>query len=566
MSAVTEPKFEPPGPGSWSLDYTHWTRPVTRFQAEVFPEQFIRGFAEYLKRYGLLLDYLDWEFVNGFPYYCPRPVGAPKDAVGHPPKHVWDELMRTDPEVSERLQTSAMAFERKLWREDLQIWDQQTKPAAIRHHLELQAVDPSTLTTEELLAHLARCRENLKHQIYLHHLYNVPAMLPVGDFFVHAQEWTGRPATEFLGLLQGATPVSRGSADELDRLAWAIRADSRAQALIASSDKKAGDVLASLEKLSDEVGAALSAYLKFVGYRPVNGEDVGEPYVLEMPEVLLNAIRGAVEDVDVVSTDDALTQRTAEARAAVPKPHRNAFDELLTEARTMYRLRDERGLFCDLWAEGLTRRAILAAGKPLVDNGRIEYPTHLVEAGYDEMRSLIHNGDGPSAEELAQRARYRAEASFADAPPILGPTPGAPLPAEWLPPTAARMERAFGAYIEALFVAPEVRSEAQKVRGLGVSPGVYEGPARVVRGTQDFARIQKGDILVTKATTATFNTVLPLLGAIVTDRGGLLSHAAIVSREYGIPAVVGCTDATARIPDNARVRVDGNTGEAVIMA
>ena len=567
MSDVaTEPKFEPPGPGSWSLDYTHWTRPVTRFQAEVFPEQFVRGFGESLKRYGLLLDYLDCQFVNGFPYYCPRPVGAPKDAVGHPPKHVWDELMRTDPEVSERLKTSVMAFERKLWREDLQIWDKETKPAAIRDHLELQAVDPSTLTIDELLAHLDRCRENLKHQIYLHHLYNVPAMLPVGDFFVHAQEWTGRPATEFLGLLQGATPVSRGSTDELDRLAQAIRANSRARALIASSDKEAGDVLASLGELSGEVGAALSAYLEFVGYRPVNGEDVGEPYALEMPEVLLNAIRIAVEGVGVGSADDALVQRTTEARAAVPKPHRNAFDELLAEARTMHRLRDERGLFCDLWAEGITRRAILAAGKHLAENGRIEHPTHLVEAGYDEMRSLSQHGDGPSAEELAQRARYRAEASFADAPPILGPTPGAPLPAEWLPPTAARMERAFGAYIEGLFMAPEVRSEAQKVRGLGVSPGVYEGPARLVRGTQDFSHINKGDILVTKATTAAFNTVLPLLGAIVTDRGGLLSHAAIVSREYGIPAVVGCTDATARISDNARVRVDGKAGEAVITA
>jgi rifampicin phosphotransferase len=273
-----------------------------------------------------------------------------------------------------------------------------------------------------------------------------------------------------------------------------------------------------------------------------------------------------VEDVDVGYTDDALAQRTAEARAAVPKPHRNAFDELLTEARTTHRLRDERGLFCDLWAEGITRRAILAAGKPLVENGRIGHPTDLVEAGYDEMRTLIQHSDGPPAEELAQRARYRAETSFADAPPILGPTPGAPLPAEWLPPTAARMERAFGTYIEALFVAPEVRSEAQKVRGLGVSPGVYEGPARVVRGTQDFGQIEKGDILVTKATTAAFNTVLPLLGAIVTDRGGLLSHAAIVSREYGIPAVVGCTDATARISDKARVRVDGKAGEAVIVA
>src|SRR3712207_4911921 len=114
---------------------------------------------------------------------------------------------------------------------------------------------PISLTTDELLGHLDRCRENLKHQIYLHHFYNVPAMLPVGDFFVHAQEWTGHPLTEFLGLLQGATPVSRGSADELDRLAQSIRGDSRAHTLIASSYKKAGDVLASLSALSGEVGA-----------------------------------------------------------------------------------------------------------------------------------------------------------------------------------------------------------------------------------------------------------------------------------------------------------------------
>jgi rifampicin phosphotransferase len=59
--------------------------------------------------------------------------------------------------------------------------------------------------------------------------------------------------------------------------------------------------------------------------------------------------------------------------------------------------------------------------------------------------------------------------------------------------------------------------------------------------------------------------VLPLLGAIVTDRGGLLSHAAIVSREYGIPAVVGTTDGTTVLPDGARVRVDGEAGEATVL-
>ena len=564
MSVTTEPKFEPPGPGSWLLDYVHWTRPATRFLAEIFPEQFVRGFRESLRRYGLLLDYIDFQFVNGFPYACPRPVGAPKDAVGHPPKYVWDELMYNDPEISERLETSARALERKLWREDLRTWDQETKPAAIRSHLELQAVDPSTLSTEALLVHLDRCRENLKHQFYLHYLYNVPAFVPVGDFLVHTQEWTGRPPSEFQGLLQGATPVSRGSADELERLAQAIRDDSRARVLIASSDAP-GEVIDSLRGLSGQLAAALSAYLKFVGYRVVNGDDVGEPYALEMPEILLNAIRSAVEGAGVGAPDGALAQHTAEVRAAVPEPHRNTFDELLAEARAMYRLRDERALFCNQWAEGITRRAIFTAAKLLAENGRIEQPTHLVEAGYDEVRSLIRHGEGPSADELAQRASYRTEASFADAPPVLGAEPGSPLPAEWLPPAAARMERAVGEYLGAVFVAPEVPSEGEKVRGLGVSPGVYEGSARIIRGAQDFARLENGDILVTRATSPAFNMVLPLLGAIVTDRGGLLSHAAIVSREYGIPAIVGCIEATARIPDDARVRVDGDAGEAVVV-
>ena len=109
-------------------------------------------------------------------------------------------------------------------------------------------------------------------------------------------------------------------------------------------------------------------------------------------------------------------------------------------------------------------------------------------------------------------------------------------------------------------MAPQPQTEAHKVRGLGVSPGTYEGTARVIRDTSEFGRIEPGDVLVTNSTTTAFNIVLPLLGAIVTDRGGLLSHAAIVAREYGIAGVVGCTDATRVLPDGALVRVDGAAG------
>jgi pyruvate,water dikinase len=108
--------------------------------------------------------------------------------------------------------------------------------------------------------------------------------------------------------------------------------------------------------------------------------------------------------------------------------------------------------------------------------------------------------------------------------------------------------------------------EERMLRGLGASGGVYEGPARRVAGPSEFDRINEGDVLVTESTTEAFNILLPLLGALVTDSGGLLSHSAIVAREYGIPGVVGTRDATGHIPDGTRVRVDGDAGEVTLLA
>jgi len=116
-----------------------------------------------------------------------------------------------------------------------------------------------------------------------------------------------------------------------------------------------------------------------------------------------------------------------------------------------------------------------------------------------------------------------------------------------------------------VFDSPE-EAEDDSIKGLSVSPGIYEGTAKVILSTRDFGRLEKGDVLITKNTSAGFNVVLPIIGALVTDRGGLLSHAAIVSREYGIPGVVSTKTATRLIPDGARVRVDGDKGELTILS
>jgi pyruvate,water dikinase len=134
-----------------------------------------------------------------------------------------------------------------------------------------------------------------------------------------------------------------------------------------------------------------------------------------------------------------------------------------------------------------------------------------------------------------------------------------------MPADTARLEQALGMGIVSIFADAATTSDARVVRGIGGSGGKAEGTARVVHDVTGFDKLRRGDILVTRATTAAFNVVLPLLAGIVTDRGGILSHSAIVAREYGIPAVVGSRHATRTIPDGATIRIDGDLGEALVL-
>lgn len=136
-----------------------------------------------------------------------------------------------------------------------------------------------------------------------------------------------------------------------------------------------------------------------------------------------------------------------------------------------------------------------------------------------------------------------------------------------MPPHCARTTGALMLFHHLVEIDGVERAESTPVvlGGHGASSGRYEGIARVVRGPEDFRRIAAGDVLVARVTAPGYNVVLPLLGAVVTDRGGALCHAAIVAREFGIPSVVGTGDATERIRDGVRVRVDGDAGTVEIL-
>jgi phosphohistidine swiveling domain-containing protein len=538
----TKLSLDPPGPGSWEQDPVHFPRPVTRYFQETHPPSFKRGTNDFARFYGMLIDGLQMSYVSGFAYYQVLP--AP------------------DAEIPQRFQRAEQVFAQKLWQQQLRDWDEKHKPSAIALHRKLQAVDPDVLSDAELVTYLTNCRDHHSAMIAQHMRFTAGAVLPTGDFLAHVGEWTGLHPSELVGLMRGSAVVSAGGSDEMQRLKKVLTEDSSARKIFESDDDPS-EVLASLRSLVGETGAAVSDYLDLVGNRLIDGFDITEPSALELPDALLRAIRTAL--LGEAQADSDIDAHIAEVRAQVPSEHQDKFDELLGEARLTYRLRDERGIYSDIWASGLMRRAALAAGRRVTKRGRLASPYQMLDASLDEMCALVGGAGGPPADELASRAEYRATCTAKDVPPFLGPPKPPPPDLAALPPAVGRLMHAIFIGLDHVFGSSQAQNEDTVLYGIAASKGVYEGPARRVSGPSEFDWIVKGDVLVTESTSEAFNILLPLLGAVVTDNGGLLSHAAIISREYGIPGVVGTREATERIADGVRIRVDGDAGEVTVL-
>jgi pyruvate,water dikinase len=104
-----------------------------------------------------------------------------------------------------------------------------------------------------------------------------------------------------------------------------------------------------------------------------------------------------------------------------------------------------------------------------------------------------------------------------------------------------------------------------RLTGAAGSPGVAEGVARVVLDVDEIASVRDGDVLVCTITSPAWAPIFPKVKAVVTDIGGVMSHAAIVCREYGLPAVVGTGRATSELTTGQTVRVDGSTGIVTVV-
>ncbi len=548
-----DPSWTQPLPGPWMQDRAHNPESCTLLAQSLYPTGFNRGNDETCAKYGTLIDRLAMSTVNGFTYHQPQPFDMPGPDGPKSPEELGVEFGR-------RVEIADHVFSARIWNDDLALWDTVLKPEAIRRHMELDAVDLRTLDQASLRSHIEQCAAHLEEMVYQHHRFNLSALVPVGDYLLHASKWTGISPVELFNTLGGASPISSQIPPEMGAAVKAINADSTAKALVTGD----GDPAVRLQALCSH-SCQVADYVAATRYRLVDGFDITRKTLGECPELILGKLACGL-NADPQDAVARAHQYSWAVRLQVPHEHQDTFDSLLFEARTMYRLRDERGIYSDISAFGLMRQTILEVGRRLVRSGRLSSAQEVLDASYTELLTMVDGSATPTSAELQARAVRRVDLTLAGSPRFLGPPMPDPPSVEGLPPQMARLMSAFGFMIDGILgELPMPAGDTSTVFGIPVGTTTYEGRAHVVHDFEDLFKLEAGDVLVTPATGEAFNSMIHLVGAIVTDHGSFACHAAIMARELGFPAVVGTTNGSRRIPHGSRVRVDGRSGQVTVL-
>jgi rifampicin phosphotransferase len=543
--------FEAPGPGFWELDTQHFPTPLSRFMGEYWTEAMEVSSNSTGARYGRK-SYLTTALINGYFYKRTRFVGAQPESS--------EQLTLDNPIVAERVNRSQAAVQEKLWDRDLERWDNEIKPDSIARNVKLGSVDIDALNHDGLNDYLYECRQNHILMVRRHHMFSGTAELTKNLFFLDATRWSGLKVEQLILLLDGSSPISTGFTSEFEAVVLAIKDDPDAIGLLRSGSDAAAKV-SELQAAEGPVGDSMSKFILNDGHRLSNSFDLHGQCLFELPETIVDRIDEAIKKGFVDRSPDA--REDAEyVRTLVPEEHREAFDKVLATARRVARIKDERGVYDDIWGGGVMRKALLGAGRKLVEDGLLSDPLHLIDASWQEVQQLLRGVSVVSDSELAERCSRRLGLTWQDAPATLGESVDTPEMPEDLP---AEVQRLIDANTVMDGSVEYDQSESEDLVGLTSNPGAYEGKARVATGDYSFNQIEPGDVLVTSNHSEAYNAVAGRVGAIVTDTGGILSHLSIVSRELGIPCIVGCKNATVLIPDGAMVRVDGATGKVTVL-
>lgn len=354
------------------------------------------------------------------------------------------------------------------------------------------------------------------------------------------------------GLLRGLPGiVSSEPPKQLWKLSRKIRADADLMALFEN------DTPHILEKLgwngetltgSHPFARPLQAFLDDWGFRCTGELMMTTTSFQEQPEAVVDMLR-SYRDMADLGPDDVIKQQaalrleqTAALSSELSPAARKFFVTLLSATGGSLSLR-ERARLKQALLYRCCRRVVLALGADLVKQGALETQDDVLFMSWQELVSLRADGVVPATAIAARRKRFVEESAWPPPPPRIVMRRGQ----TWSPPIGPQVD-----------ASPDATDG--RLSGIAAAAGTVNARATVARGQEDFHRVASGDVLVAPQTDPGWATVLFLVRGLVMERGGMLSHGAIIAREFGIPSVVGVERATERIPNGSTVLVDGDRG------
>ncbi|MCJ7780876.1 MAG: PEP-utilizing enzyme, partial [Acidimicrobiia bacterium] len=367
---------------------------------------------------------------------------------------------------------------------------------------------------------------------------------------------------QILGRLQNSSADRNWDAIEvLVGLKDEIKADDDLMAAFAN--EKGADILAALESTEsgrEFVAGGLKAYQREFGWHAVWSHEFIYPSRFETPEPVLDMLKGYLDsdydhrpivahlEVDIKAAAEELIEGIEEGDELEALKAANEINLLMAP------LTPDHHFYIDQGTHQHTRVVLICIGRKLVEMGLLDEPDDVIYLKYNELRYLMGDPSLLDARAIvAERRATRAEHEKIRPPDFIGTATEDQLQFPYL--------NLWG-FPEKLNFDTETKG---RIEGLGVSPGVIQGIAKVVSSPAEFDEVQPGDILVCQMTNPAWTTLFAIIGGIVCDAGGMVAHPAVMAREFGIPGVTGTGVATREIKTGDRLRVDGTNGVVEIL-
>jgi phosphohistidine swiveling domain-containing protein len=508
----------------------------------------------------------DWiaKNINGYVYTAAIPADPTLRAEATEYQSRYVPRVPRDPAYPERIGAYMGAVLPHYAQNFLDWWRERLRPEMERNFAYLDTYDTENASLVELAVLLEDAIDMHDRHWKIHWMLNFAQFSSTLNLNAMIEQIKGEVDPNLMGRLQSS--VEDRNWDSIEAL-WRIKEEIKGDAELtrAFQAETAGDILRNLE--TSERGRRLLSeriepYKQEFGYKAIWSHEFAYPTWKEHPTPIIEVVRGYLAtDYDYPKTINAvkedLERAIQELMEGVPEGENR---QKLATARDlslrMNPLTPDHHFYIDQGTNARLRIILIAIGKKLVQAGLLDDPEDVMYLRYNELRLLMTNSSAIDARSLVSERRDERE----DAARIR--------PREWVG-TATKTALAFP--YNALWGFPEkfYREPPKKtgeVQGLAASPGVIEGPARLVSSLEQFDQVKEGEILVCRMTNPAWVVLFTKIVGLVTDAGGVTSHPAVVSREFGIPAVVGASNATERIRTGDRVRVNGSTGTVEVLA